>query len=164
MNMHAHTTRPQRNALRFVVAYGLCFFVQAVGGYYTTLSVGDWYPTLNKSPLTPPGAVFGITWTVLYFLMALAAARIAKITGQWNNRPLRWWFIQLFAGLLWTMVFFGQRNPDQGLYIISFGWVATLITLIYFWRVNRTAGLLLLPLMAWISFASYLNGYIVTHN
>ena len=52
---------------------------------------GDKKTGLNHSPLTPKGMWFGVAWTILYFLMALAAARIAKISGQWNNRPLRWW-------------------------------------------------------------------------
>lgn len=158
------TTRPQRNALRFVVAYGLCLIVQLLGGYYTQMSVTTWYADLTKSPWTPPGIWFGIVWTILYFLMALAAARIAKITGQWNNRPLRWWLVQLFTGLVWTMVFFGHRDIENGFYLIAFNWVAVLITLLLFWRVNRMAGMLLLPLMAWISFAAYLCLYIVQNN
>lgn len=162
--MIMNTTRPQRNALRFITAYLLCLAVQFLGGYYTSLSVGDWYVALNKSSLTPPGMWFGIVWTALYFLMALAAARIAKITGQWNNRPLRWWAVQLFAGLIWCMVFFGHRDIENGMLVIAFNWLAILLTLVFFWRVNRTAGLLLAPLLAWVSFASYLNFYMLTHN
>lgn len=156
--------RTYHPAVSFIMAYGLCLFVQGAGGYYTQMSVNDWYPALNKSPLTPPGMWFGIVWTSLYFLMALAAARVAKIAGQWNNRPLRWWLVQLFTGLIWTMVFFGHRDIQNGMYVIAFEWVATLITVVLFWRVNRLAALLLVPLLAWVSFASYLNLYILQHN
>ncbi len=163
--MNIKTTRPQRNALRFVVAYGLCVLVQLLGGYFTQVSVtSEWYQSLNKSPLQPAGMWFGIAWTALYFLMALAAARIAKITGQWNNRPLRWWLIQLFTGLVWCMVFFGHRDIQNGFYVIAFNWIAVTVTIVLFSRVNRTASALLLPLWAWMTFASYLNLYILQHN
>ncbi len=162
--MNVTTTRPQRNALRFIAAYGLCLVVQVLGGYFTQLSVNDWYQALNKSPLTPAGMWFGVAWTILYFLMALAAARIAKITGQWNNRPLRWWLVQLFVGLVWTMVFFGHRDIENGFYVIAFNWVAVLVTIVLFSRVNRVASALMLPLWAWLTFATYLNLYILQHN
>lgn len=158
------TARPFHPAMPFIVAYGLCVIVQVIGGHYTQMSVTDWYPTLNKSPLTPPGMWFGIVWTILYILMAVAAARVARITGQFNNRPLRWWLVQLFTGLVWTMVFFGHRDIENGMVLISFGWVATLLSVLFFWRVDRVAGLLLVPLLGWISFASYLNFYILQHN
>lgn len=162
--MNITTTRPQRNALRFIVAYGLCLIVQGLGGYFTNMSVNDWYQSLNKSPLTPAGVWFGIAWTILYFLMALAAARIAKITGQWNNRPLRWWFVQLFTGLVWTMVFFGHRDIENGFYVIVFNWIAVVVTIVLFSRVNRVASALLLPLWAWLTFAAYLNLYMLQYN
>lgn len=162
--MNIQTTRPQRNALRFIVAYGRCLIVQGLGGYFTQISVNDWYLTLNHSPFTPAGMWFGIAWTILYFLMALAAARIAKITGQWNNRPLRWWLVQLFTGLVWCMVFFGHRDIENGFYVIVFNWIAVLVTIVLFSRVNRVASALLLPLWAWLTFAAYLNLYLLQHN
>lgn len=159
-----HLKHQHRHALRFVIAYGLCVITQGLGKYFTDLGMNGWYQSLDKSPLTPPGYIFAIMWTALYFLMALAAARIAKITGQWNNRPLRWWLIQLFTGLVWTMVFFGHRDAQNGLYLLLFNWLAIAVTLLLFWRVNRRAGMLLVPLLAWVSFAVYLNAYIVQHN
>ena len=160
--MHANQTT--RQAARFMTAYGLCLAVQLLGGYYTQMSVTTWYADLNRSPLTPPGMWFGIVWTILYFLMAWAAARVARITGRWNSRPLRWWLLQLLAGLVWTMLFFGQRDTDTSFYLITFNWVAVLMTVWLFWRVDRRAGLLMVPLLLWISFATYLCWYIVQHN
>lgn len=162
--MNIVITQPQRNALRFIVAYGLCLAVQALGGYFTNMSVHGWYQELNQSPLTPAGMWFGIAWTILYFLMALAVARIAKITGQWNNRPLRWWLIQLLTGLVWCVVFFGLRDIERGFYVIAFNWVAVMVTIVLFSRMNRLASALMLPLWAWLTFASYLNLYMLQHN
>lgn len=156
---------PQRATIKaFLFFYGLALLVQWGGSYFTFMSVTSWYTTLAKSPLTPPGIYFGIVWTTLYFLMALAATIVWKKTGTFNNRPLRWWYIQLLGGLVWCAVFFGMREIGHGLYVIGFEWVAVLLTLVFFLRVDRRAALLILPLMAWITFASYLNFYIARHN
>lgn len=150
---------------RFCIAYAFCLLIQLGGGYFTQLGIGSgWYGSLQKSSLTPPGYVFGLTWTTLYLLMALAAARVAHITGQWNNRPLRWWAIQLIGGLVWCIVFFGMRDVENALLIIAFMWVAVLLTVVFFHRVNRRAGWLMLPLLLWVSFATYLNAAILLNN
>ncbi len=148
----------------FLVFYALCFAVQAIGGYFTQTSVTSWYPTLIKSPLTPPGMWFGIVWTALYFLMAVAATRIYLRTGTWRTHALRWWLVQLLFGLLWSILFFGAREIATGLQIIVATWLAIAITLVLFYRTDKRAGLLLVPLLLWVSFASYLNLYIWQHN
>jgi len=150
--------------LAFAATYGLCLVVQGLGGYFTAMGTGEWYASLNRSALTPPGIWFGVAWSALYFLMALAAARIVRITGQYNNRPMRWWLIQLFTGLVWCMVFFGHRDIENGLLIIAFEWVAVLLTLRFFWRINKRAGWLIVLLFLWVSFASYLNLFIYLNN
>lgn len=153
-----------KTLLVFFRFYALCLIVQVLGGYYTAMGVETWYPTLNKSPLTPPGMWFGIVWTMLYFLMAVAATRVWRATGTVNNRPLRWWLIQLIVGLVWCMVFFGMRDTQAGLALILFNLFAIVLTVYFFRRADHRAGLLLVPLLAWVSFASYLNLYIVLHN
>lgn len=82
----------------FIGFYAICLLVQFAGSYFTQMSVGSWYLTLDKSPFTPPGYVFGIAWTLLYICMSMAAARIYHRIGTLNNRPMRWWLIQLVAG------------------------------------------------------------------
>lgn len=164
--MNTPITREQRIHLvaGFVFFYGLAVIMQCLGNHFTFPNVQTWYPTLNKSPLTPPGMWFGIVWTTLYFLMALAATRVFHITGQLNSRPLRWWYIQLIAGLVWSGVFFHAKHIAGGMAVIAFVWLAVLLAVLQFWRVNRTAGLVMLPLLAWVSFASYLNFYILQNN
>jgi benzodiazapine receptor len=148
----------------FFLAYAVCFAVQAMGGYFTAQAVGEWYRTLHRSPLNPPGYVFGVMWTLLYFLMAVAAARLVGVQGRAARRPLRWWSIQLLLGLLWTMVFFGQHNIGFGMALLATGWGAVLVSVRLFWRADRLAGALMLPLLAWVSFACYLNFFIWQHN
>ncbi len=154
----------KRHVRAFALFYAPCFLVQGIGGWLTQQSVMDWYPSLVKSPLTPPGYVFGIAWSILYLLMALAAARIYVIRGTWRSRSLVWWGMQLLLGLLWSAVFFGQREVMLGLGIIVVSWGAVAWVTWRFWRIERLAGALMLPLLLWVTFATYLNGFIVLHN
>ena len=155
----------KRATLRdFILFYALCFTVQAIGGWFTAGSVTTWYPTLHHSRLTPPGYVFGIVWTSLYFLMAVAATRVRGALGSFNNRPLRWWLVQLLLGLVWSILFFGNQAILAGLIIILAMDVAVLLTLRQFWQVDRRAGMLLLPLQAWLLLATYFNSFVYLHN
>jgi benzodiazapine receptor len=148
----------------FLVFYAISALVAYAGSMFTQMSVTTWYVALNKSPLTPPGAAFGIVWTILYFLMALAATRVYLKVGTWRARALRWWLVQLLLGLLWSMLFFGHRDSAMGMQIIAVTWLAVAFTLALFIRIDRPAGWMLAPLLVWLSFASYLNYYILTHN
>lgn len=151
----------KQKILIFLGFYALCFLVQGIGGYVTQFSVRDWYVGLEKSALTPPGAAFGIAWTLLYFLMAVAATRVYLKRKTLRSRSLCWWGIQLLLGLIWTFVFFGQREVMLGFVVIVANWAAVAFTLYRFWRIDRVAGWLLVPLFLWLSFASYLNGFIL---
>ena len=148
----------------FLAFYAPCFVVQGLGGWITQQSVMSWYPTLTKSALTPPGAAFGIAWTILYVLMALAASRVYTVRGTWRSRSLAWWMIQLLLGLIWSGVFFGNREIELGLAIILVNWAVVAFVTFRFWRIERLAGALMLPLLAWLTFASYLNGFMVVAN
>jgi translocator protein len=149
---------------RFLVFLGAVLLVQFLGNLLTMSSVGSWYPTLQKSTLTPPGYVFGVVWTILYLLMAVAAFRVSRREGRFWSPALRLWWAQLFLGLLWSAVFFGLREPVLALAVIVAVWAAAVATLARFLCAERIAGYLLLPLGLWVSFASYLNLVIVLKN
>lgn len=151
----------KKRLITFLAFYGLCLIVQFIGGYVTQFSVHDWYAGLAKSELTPPGAVFGIAWTILYFLMALAATRIYLIRNTLRSSSLAWWFIQLLLGLIWTFVFFGHREVLLGFVVIVVNWAAVVDTIRKFDKIDRKAALMLVPLCAWLTFAAYLNAVIV---
>ncbi len=148
----------------FLWFYGLCLAVQLFGAQFSSMGMDGWYQNLDKSPLTPPGYVFGIAWTLLYFLMAWSATRIFHVCQSLYCRPLRWWMIQLILGLLWTIFFFGQHNPLAGLVIISIMVVAVITTTVLFWRLDDVAMVMLLPLVGWLTLATHLNLYIYLHN
>jgi tryptophan-rich sensory protein len=157
-------TLKRRHVPIFIYFYLLCFAVQWAGSYFTMLGVHDWYPQLDKSPLTPPGYVFGIAWTILYVLMAASATRAYAVIQRLRSQPFAWWLIQLLLGLLWSVLFFGHHEVLSGLLVISATLFAVLVTAILFWRVDEKAGALMLPLILWLTFASHLNLYIYLHN
>ena len=157
-------TKAPSRLLIFTCFYALCFVVQTGGAYFTQFSVTTWYAGLDKSPLTPPGMYFGIVWTTLYLLMALAAMRVYHKTQTLRSHALRWWLIQLILGFLWSVMFFGNQAVLSAFQIILANLVAIGVMLVFFRRIDRLAALMLAPLFLWVSFASYLNYFILTHN
>ena len=119
---------------------------------------GDWYAGLIKPALTPPAWVFGPVWTLLYVMMATAAWLVWRMDSLANAIvPLGLFLGQLALNALWSYLFFGLQRPGLAFLDIVALWLAILATLISFWRSNPSAGLLLLPYLLWVSFATYLN-------
>ena len=136
----------------------LCLAVGAAGGWATSLSVHDWYLTLAKPPCNPPGWVFGPVWTALYVMMAVAAARVFLRRG-WGREM--WLFLaQLALNCLWSFLFFALKSPGLALLDIFPLWLLILLTLKACWPVDRLSGGLLVPYLAWVSFAIVLNASI----
>lgn len=140
----------------------LCLAIGATGGAVTATSVGTWYAALEKPAFNPPDWVFAPVWTTLYVMMALAAWRV------WLNgdeapgvRPaLGLWSLQLALNLTWSFLFFGARLIGAALAEIAVLLAAIVATLVLFWRVDRAAGLLLVPYAAWVAFAAVLTAAI----
>ncbi len=119
---------------------------------------GDWYQSLAKPSWNPPGWVFGPVWTMLYIMMGVAAWLIWKHSGFSGAGPALWIFlVQLVLNGLWSYLFFGLRSPFTAFMEILVLWAAILLTVILFWRIRSLAGILILPYIAWVSFASVLN-------
>jgi len=116
---------------------------------------GDWYALLNKPEWNPPSWIFGPVWTALYLMMAVAAWMVWRRDG-WR-RALWLYFTQLALNAAWTPVFFGTREIGWAFVVIIALWVAIMVTLLAFLRVSRAAAFLLLPYLAWVTFAALLN-------
>jgi translocator protein len=139
----------------------VCLAVSAIGGWITSTSVGTWYPTLAKPSFTPPDAVFAPVWTVLYVMMAVAAWRVWRHAGLVAGRTaLALFAVQLALNLAWSALFFGLHAIGWALVDILALWCAIAATSAAFWRIDRPAGLLLLPYLAWVSYAVALNAAI----
>jgi tryptophan-rich sensory protein len=117
-----------------------------------------WFQSLAKPVTFPPPATFGIVWTALYAMMGLA---LALVCAAWGSAMRRWaiiaFLVQLAINLAWSPVFFGRQDIALALYVIIALDVAAIITIVLFFKVRRWAGILLLPYLAWILFATLLN-------
>jgi translocator protein len=136
----------------------LCLGTGFAGSIATRQSVRDWYPTLRKPSGTPPSWVFGPVWTTLYILMAVAAWMLWREVGWTVARPpLILFFGQLALNLAWSGIFFGSRMPGFALVEIIVLWLAIVATALFFWYYVPLAGFLLLPYLAWVTYAMYRN-------
>jgi len=128
---------------------------------------GPWYARLEKPAWTPPNWVFGPAWTCLYLIMGIAAWLVWRRRDQ---RPgparsaIRLFLIQLALNAAWSWLFFGLKRPDVAFAEIVVLWTLILIMVFAFARVRALAGLLILPYLAWVTFAAALNASIWLHN
>lgn len=133
----------------------LCFSAAALGAFFTP---GEWYAQLKKPAWNPPGWIFGPVWTALYTLMAVSAWLVWRRGGfTTQGRALGLFLLQLSLNALWSPLFFGLQQPALAFVDILLLWLAILGTVRIFWRVRRNAGILLLPYLAWVTFAAVLN-------
>jgi tryptophan-rich sensory protein len=134
---------------------GLCFGAAAFGGFF---GPAEWYATLKKPAWNPPGWVFGPVWTALYTMMAVAAWLVWQRGGfASQRRPLTLFLAQLALNAAWTPLFFGLRLPGLAFAEIMVLWLAIAATLTSFRGVSRPAAWLLVPYLAWVTFAAALN-------
>jgi benzodiazapine receptor len=159
------TGRPWSRLVPLALWVGLCWGVAGLGGVFTAMGVSDWYLTLARPSWNPPSGVFGPVWTLLYTVMGVAAWRVWTRRREAPARvALALFGVQLLLNLGWSVVFFGLRAPGWAVAEIAALWLAITATLVWFWRVDRLAGLLLAPYLAWVSFAAALNLAIWRHN
>ncbi|MFO8184768.1 MAG: TspO/MBR family protein, partial [Candidatus Aegiribacteria sp.] len=111
--------------------------------------------SLAKPSFNPPGWVFGPVWTVLYILMGIAVWLVWKEQGF--STAVYLFMAQLALNALWSYLFFGANKPGLAFLEIILLWVLILLTMILFWRVRTAAGVLFIPYLLWVSFASVLN-------
>ncbi len=151
---------------KFFVSLIICFGAGALGSIFTAGSIPDWYDKLNKPFFSPPNWVFGPVWSVLYFLMAISLFLVwnKKTTKSSVKLALLFFAIQIILNAVWSPVFFGLRSPMGGLVIIALLWIAIVLTIVSFFNISKLAGILLVPYVFWVSFATVLNYWIVVLN
>jgi translocator protein len=142
--------------LAFFVA--LCLVIGALGAAVVATSVDTWYADLAKPSFTPPDRLFGPVWTALYVLMAIAAWRVWRAADRDTRRgPLTLFALQLALTLGWTVVFFGLQKIGAAVATIVVLDVGVVVTTLAFRSIDRWAGLLMVPYLAWSVFATVLN-------
>ncbi len=158
-------TETQRPFLRALIAAALASsFVAALGA--TASPVGPWYWGLTKPGWTPPDFAFGIIWTLIFALVtvSIAYAITAASTSANRNRIIALFAFNGFLNVSWSVLFFQMQRPDWAMIEVVPFWL-TIVALIWLCRRHsRTAALLLLPYLAWVSVAAYLNWEVVRLN
>ena len=132
----------------------------AVGGLAALLSGGmDTYQTLQQPPLSPPGWIFPIVWSILYLLMGYASYRIyvSEADREDKRKALIFYGIQLFLNFLWPLIFFGLQWYWEAFLLLIALWVMIYLTMHLFGSIDETGENLLIPYLLWVTFAGYLN-------
>ena len=132
-----------------------------LGQLATFPNLAPWYAGLIKPSFNPPNWIFGPVWTALYGLMAYAAYRILKLAPSPAQRvAIVLFYAQLALNAAWPWMFFAAHSPALGMVNVVPQLVVVVATAITFIRLDRTAGICLLPLIAWVTFAATLNAAI----
>jgi benzodiazapine receptor len=129
--------------------------IGALGTIPTIPAIRGWYRTLDKPAWNPPDAIFGPVWSALYVLMGIAMLLVRRTEADGSSQTL--FGLQLALNLAWSYAFFGLRSPAAGAAVITALWLAIAATIVAFARRSRLAAALLLPYLAWVSFAALLN-------
>jgi tryptophan-rich sensory protein len=144
--------------LKLVASIILCQLAGFLGSLFTTPAIPTWYATLRKPFFTPPNWIFSPVWISLFILMGISLFMVWRRQDHPQFKiAFIFFFVQLILNVLWSAAFFGLRSPLFGLIDIVLLWAAILVTIKSFFKVSKTAGLLLTPYLLWVSFAVLLN-------
>lgn len=150
------------NTLKLVTSIIICLLAGYIGSFFTSPSIPTWYANLEKPSFNPPDWVFAPVWTALFVLMGISAYLVWHKGVQ--NKDVRIslfiFGVQLMLNVLWSFLFFRLQSPFYAFVEIIILWAAIALTILNFHRISRTAGLLLLPYILWVSFAAILNFFI----
>lgn len=137
-----------------------------LGSFVTTPTLGNWYKDLIKPAFMPPDWVFAPAWTLLFALMGISVYLVYEkgLKSEKVRVALIFFIVQFIFNTSWTLIFFGARLPVLALIDIVILWFLILLTILKFYKVSKTAGLILLPYLLWVSFATYLNWSVVVLN
>jgi benzodiazapine receptor len=144
--------------LKLIASIILCQLAGFLGSLFTTPAIPTWYQTLHKPFFTPPNWIFSPVWISLFILMGISLFFVWWRTDHPKVKTaLIFFFVQLILNILWSAAFFGLRSPLLGLMDIILLWIAILFTILNFSKVSKFAGVLLVPYLLWVSFATVLN-------
>jgi len=145
--------------LAFIISIAITLSIGALGGWATATSVKTWYPFLNKPSFNPPNWLFAPVWTSIYILLGISAYLVwaRRVHIIHFPRTVAIYFIQLILNLGWSFIFFYLHE-------IGFAFAEILILLVFillkaytFYKIDKWAGLLFIPYIIWVSFASFLT-------
>ncbi len=147
----------QQQVIGLIIWFVVSFAASAIGAI-ASIQAQSFYGQLSQPSWAPPGWLFGPVWTVLYAMMAIAAWLVWRRGGfKANQTALSLFLVQLVFNGLWSWVFFAWHQGAWSMVNILVLWVLIAATMLSFWRTEKWAGVLLVPYLLWVSFASALN-------
>ena len=153
------------NYIKLAISILVPLAIGFAGSFFTRSSLSDWYLDLKKPSFNPPGWIFAPVWTTLYVMIGLAFYLI------WVKMPLTefklqfWVFaVQLLLNFLWSILFFGLKNPFAAFIGIIALWLSILYVIFLFYRLSETSAYLMIPYILWVTFAALLNFSIMKLN
>jgi translocator protein len=149
--------RDEQGLRKWVGLGGWILLPLLAGAFGSLFQPGQWFAELAKPTWNPPSWVFGPVWTTLYILMGVAAWLVWRRGGPIARGALTLFVVQLVFNAAWSWLFFGLQSPGLAFLDIILLWLLIIVTTIAFWRVRMAAGVLLLPYLAWVTFATALN-------
>ncbi len=153
------TSKGPSNTLKLIIAILICEVTGILSGFLSNSGRGPWFDSLVKPEWNPPSSVFGPVWTILYLLMGISLWLVWKSNAPEPQKKQAMWLFafQLFLNFWWSMIFFKFHAIGLAFAEIIMMWVLILFTIIYFSKISKPAAWLLVPYIAWVSFASILN-------
>lgn len=145
--------------LKLIISIVICQLAGVIGSLFTRPAIPTWYATLRRPSFTPPNWIFSPVWITLFVLMGISAFLVWNkgLSDKEVKIALSIFAVQLILNVLWSVMFFGLRSPLAGFIEIVILWIVILLTILYFLKVSKAAGILLMPYILWVSFAVALN-------
>jgi translocator protein len=145
--------------LKLIVSILACLAAGGIGSLFTFKAIPTWYRSLKKPRYTPPNWAFGPVWTILYVLMGISVFLVwdRGLATKGATLAFTLFWCQLAVNMVWSIVFFGMKASGGGVVIIIALWLLIMATALASSQVSAWAAGLLIPYLAWVSVASYLN-------
>jgi Tryptophan-rich sensory protein (mitochondrial benzodiazepine receptor homolog) len=150
----------------FIISIAIPLAMGAIGGWFTSQYVKTWYLTLNKPSFNPPNWIFAPVWTILYILMGISAYLIwlKRKEVEHFSRTAAIYLLQLVLNVMWSFLFFYAHEIGLAFFEIIALLIAIIINARVFYKIDKTAGLLFIPYILWVSFATILTYSIFSLN
>ena len=154
-----------KTSLKCMLCILLPLIIGAISGYATSSNIKTWYVTLQKPFFNPPNYLFAPVWTSLYIIMGLSLFLILQSPKtELRTRSIKVFSIQLTLNFLWSFLFFQFHNLGLALLEIVVMWCSILWMIVSFYKINKTAALINIPYLLWVTFATALNASIYFSN
>lgn len=150
-----------KRLLHYLLPIALCFAVGWISMIFQSEAIVEWYPTLDRPSITPPNITFPIVWSILYIFSGLS---IGRLWDKGNRDYAGLWFLILGLNFLWSPMFFFMESPISGLVVILMLDIAVFSYTVLTWPISRFASIIMIPYLAWLTLATYLNFYIWLFN